>query len=535
MKAGKQAISAVVALWLLLFQCSIAGPDVDHALDNTLSFSNKQCLTVTKQVLESRQHNEDSIAAVCAEKMEYTKCDFFAEALSLASTHTDFDPQHFCFNMEEAHFCSETMDQLLVSQPVADLAYGECLRAKPPRDGAYCRKFRTMLAVAVQNEDLDTMRACYMIEAYSNSTSTEALSTSKELDSNSSKMRIIASSGGELSDLGYGNSTSLSAVGNPGIVLQPKHLDYFGNGTGHPLPREASTIIVAPKPANGQIQMMLASASEPHSRLVPESASHAGHPMSESSTATSKHHPNLGTAGSALQQPPSIYKRTSGVRANFSVPNDHSVSGAQPPLSVPTAMRAMTATEHHLVQPHADATPQPPHMPGGHEVSGILEPVVLPASYTPVGPNPILKPVVLGNESLSKSGSTLQRAVSPHEHTRQIDDSHVLPGSQSSLRVENDQNGTDVQVGQPLANQTKENGQLSASTITSPREAEVHSKVVNRTMPMLHVAKTGLTQEGLGTVTSVGKSKEKGWKKGKADSKRDGKGEYNGFLSKFVQ
>eukprot|EP00971_Amphidinium_carterae_P156526 3102967-Amphidinium_carterae.1 len=40
--------------------------------------------------------------------------------------------------MDAVQFCSDTMDALLTSQPVEDLAYGQCLRAHK-KDDTYCR------------------------------------------------------------------------------------------------------------------------------------------------------------------------------------------------------------------------------------------------------------------------------------------------------------------------------------------------------------------------------------------------------------
>jgi len=59
------------------------------------------------------------------------------------------------------------MDNLLLSQSVSDLAHGACRRAKGKEGDKthYCDKFQFMLLFAVKSHDLDTMRACYMMEA----------------------------------------------------------------------------------------------------------------------------------------------------------------------------------------------------------------------------------------------------------------------------------------------------------------------------------------------------------------------------------
>merc|ERR1719419_435606 len=92
-----------------------------------------------------------------------------------------------------------------------------------------------MLSYAVQNDDLDTMRACYMIEAFSGVVDlVNASSQQQELESSVADVHrqvpIIQNSGGTLSNVGYGNATRRSDIGNTGIVLKPKVFDYFGQG-----------------------------------------------------------------------------------------------------------------------------------------------------------------------------------------------------------------------------------------------------------------------------------------------------------------
>lgn len=248
-------VLAFLLTWLVLHHHPVGGHRINRKAEHAESFGATQCLAVVRKVMPAGRYSEESIAKICVETARSSKCDFFAEALALASAHTDFDASRFCAIMGEAHFCSENMDRLLASQPVADLAYGECSRAGQGKDEAYCKRFRSMLSYAVKNDDLDTMRACYMIQAYSgfdgaNATQEPELAGEPPA---SPKMRIITNNGSELSELGYGNATSRrqSNVGRPGIVMQPRVFDYFGTGHGNPLPNKTQgTIIVAPIPAD---------------------------------------------------------------------------------------------------------------------------------------------------------------------------------------------------------------------------------------------------------------------------------------------
>jgi len=125
----------------------------------------KQCLNIVNEVQTKKKYTEESIAVVCNAEMKSGDCDFFAEALSLARAHSDFKDTTFCRNMGRAQFCSKIMDNLLESRAVSDLAFGECERTKS-RKNIDCRQIQQMLGQSVATDDLDTLRACYMMEAY---------------------------------------------------------------------------------------------------------------------------------------------------------------------------------------------------------------------------------------------------------------------------------------------------------------------------------------------------------------------------------
>jgi len=138
------------------------------------------------------------------------------------------------------------MDKLLESKAVSDLAFGECERAKPARSLAYCRRLQQMLAFAVKQEDLDTLRACYMLEAYDSDPS-RAKQVAREAN-------ITASKVGELNRIGSGVSQEQEHTAEPGIIMRPGALDGFGNGKGN-ITNSTNGIITEPVPARRQAAM----------------------------------------------------------------------------------------------------------------------------------------------------------------------------------------------------------------------------------------------------------------------------------------
>jgi hypothetical protein len=132
--------------------------------ESTLTES--QCSETVKKVQASGKYTEDAILPICSSEVKSSKCDFFAEALSLASTHTDFTSKVFCKDIAEAHTCSQMMDSLYESVSTKDLLFGECMRSQDGKSEQYCMKFKSLLGRAVKESDLDTMRACYMMQAY---------------------------------------------------------------------------------------------------------------------------------------------------------------------------------------------------------------------------------------------------------------------------------------------------------------------------------------------------------------------------------
>lgn len=488
MKPRTLLSQAVSGVWLtLLLKSTLArGEGTESGVERApelVQFNESQCLDAIKAVQESKKYTEDSIASHCADKMEFARCDFFAETLSLASKHSDFEPPHFCRDMEAAHFCSTTMDKLLTSTPVADLAYGECTRAKPAREAEYCKHFRSMLATAVQSEDLDTMRACYMIEAYANDTggaadAPNAPNASKELGNNSSKMqRIITGNGTELSNLGSGDAAQ--HMSKEEIVLKPKVFSGFGNGTGAGssavVPPTPSPIIVPPVPANPDETRFHASGTVAvHSLLSPGAAAHQ---TVQKSSAPTK---------AQLQRVHSLVSVRTTVQSPVPSNSQHVSLGGKKPV-------ASAASETKL--PRGNRSLQPLKEEHG----------------------------VTADAKVNNS----QKVIHAHDG-----DSSLQNASKRSAQVEAKHTGSTPAAATPM--QAKGH---SKSTENATAGAG-HSSIVTHVVPLSPLAgrpKAGLTQSRLGQVTVAGTSKEVGTRKAAVVSRKNSKGDYNGFLSKFVQ
>lgn len=124
---------------------------------------------------------EEPLKQLCEQTLSApasNRCDFVAEALSLAASHADFGGSAFCNELSTAFFCADTMTRLLESNAVTDLAYGECMRASESEAGigesekkgsaAYCGRFHGMVKEAVGALDIDPLRTCYMLDAKEN-------------------------------------------------------------------------------------------------------------------------------------------------------------------------------------------------------------------------------------------------------------------------------------------------------------------------------------------------------------------------------
>mmetsp|Transcript_36746 Transcript_36746/g.86160 ORF Transcript_36746/g.86160 Transcript_36746/m.86160 type:complete len:488 (-) Transcript_36746:125-1588(-) len=159
------------------------------------------CLSLVSQAKEGKHFTVDAILPICEEEVKHGNCAFIAEALSGSMSQPSFTGKNFCLQLDAAQFCSDTMDDLLTSHPVEDLAYGQCLRANR-KDDAYCRRFQRMFREAVESRDLDTLRACFKIEAAHNSTEGQP----KEEEAPPMTARIIAGGSQGLTKAGDGKA-----------------------------------------------------------------------------------------------------------------------------------------------------------------------------------------------------------------------------------------------------------------------------------------------------------------------------------------
>ncbi|CAK0877394.1 unnamed protein product, partial [Prorocentrum cordatum] len=200
------------------------------------------------------------------------------QALALAIRHPNFDRKHFCSGIVSAHFCSETMDNLLLSQSVSDLAHGACRRAegKEGDKTRYCDKFQFMLLHAVMSQELDTMRTCYMMEVedwQANITSREPTAAGAgplqaEGRQNASFANLTANSSAcHNATLACGGAAANASTAGGPIIVRPQPQGSNRSGPAVPTPARApqlpaaqGPIITAPVPAT--VVSSLAAASK---------------------------------------------------------------------------------------------------------------------------------------------------------------------------------------------------------------------------------------------------------------------------------
>jgi hypothetical protein len=107
-----------------------------------------------------------AIEEACKQEMALSggQCEFFSEAWGLAITHPGYSSETFCGAVGGAFACSEMMDDVLTSGAVADLAFAACVKKQGAEKVGYCLKFQTAISEADKSTDLDTLRACYLME-----------------------------------------------------------------------------------------------------------------------------------------------------------------------------------------------------------------------------------------------------------------------------------------------------------------------------------------------------------------------------------
>jgi len=215
------------------------------------SLADDACLALVSRARDGRHYTVDAILPICEDELKHSQCEFIAQSLSLAMSHPGFNGTDFCAQMDAAAFCSDTMDALLTSQPVEDLAYGQCLRAHK-KDDTYCRRFQTMFREAVESKDLNTLRACFKIEVEHNPTKSVSAEAQQPV------ARIIASGSQDLTGMGKGIAESAppSAARNETVEPAPPERPAEEAGRNQSTSVAEPTagkenIIVEPIPASG--------------------------------------------------------------------------------------------------------------------------------------------------------------------------------------------------------------------------------------------------------------------------------------------
>merc|ERR1719235_1949410 len=102
----------VIPAAIFLLETALVRPDQSELSVGRETLSEAECKMVVQRVEAMNKYTEESITPVCRELAASPKCDFFSEALSLASSHPYFKAPLFCRDIADAHFCSETMDVL---------------------------------------------------------------------------------------------------------------------------------------------------------------------------------------------------------------------------------------------------------------------------------------------------------------------------------------------------------------------------------------------------------------------------------------
>jgi hypothetical protein len=141
-------------MWLLLLQLAAAAAQRE--------FSTSRCEGLAGGIATPAKAIEEACQSDLG--LSAGQCEFFTEAWGLAITHAGFSSADFCRNVGSALRCSGTMDAVLTSSAVKDLAFAECVREQGKDSVEYCMQFQSAIGAADHSTDLDTLRACYLME-----------------------------------------------------------------------------------------------------------------------------------------------------------------------------------------------------------------------------------------------------------------------------------------------------------------------------------------------------------------------------------
>lgn len=140
-------------MWLLLLLAVVAAQR---------EFPTSRCESLSAGIATPGKAIEDGCKSDLG--LSSGQCEFFSEAWGLAITHAGFSATDFCRNVGKALRCSHTMDVVLTSGAVKDLAFAECVREQGASAVDYCMQFQTAIGEADHSTDLDSLRACYLLE-----------------------------------------------------------------------------------------------------------------------------------------------------------------------------------------------------------------------------------------------------------------------------------------------------------------------------------------------------------------------------------
>jgi hypothetical protein len=157
------------------------------------------------------------------------QCEFFSEAWGLAITHPGYSSETFCGAVGGAFACSEMMDDVLTSGAVSDLAFAACVRKQGEAKVGYCLKFQNAISEADKSTDLDTLRACYLMEEEAKTVAGPIISklnaTSNVSLGNGSAATPAPLLSGEAAARPFGvrNSSGTVPAEPPRITVEPMH------------------------------------------------------------------------------------------------------------------------------------------------------------------------------------------------------------------------------------------------------------------------------------------------------------------------
>jgi len=172
-----------------------------------------------------------AIEEACKQEMALSggQCEFFSEAWGLAITHPGYSSETFCGAVGGAFACSEMMDDVLTSGAVSDLAFAACVRKQGEAKVGYCLKFQNAISEADKSTDLDTLRACYLMEEEAKTVAGPIISklnaTSNVSLGNGSAATPAPLLSGEAAARPFGvrNSSGTVPAEPPRITVEPMH------------------------------------------------------------------------------------------------------------------------------------------------------------------------------------------------------------------------------------------------------------------------------------------------------------------------